>query len=213
MKFKAPLAAIILIVIAAIFIIYNKSDQASTNNASDSPTGNTDVARPNRTTTEDHRSGRKSTTTDLAQLDWTEKVNYVLASDDISTEEATRTLLGVAGDPKAPTEVRNDALEHALNLIDDANFSDVQDIMGTGADELPEPLVQTVLDDTLNRTESIQLDTALIVMKGSHSEVSEEARELLEFHLDQELGNDVQMWKKAVRVYKAQQAKETVTPK
>lgn len=214
MKLKAPLAAVILIVIAAIFIIYNKSDQASTNNSGSEPSpNNEDVARPNRATTENHRAGRKSTTTDLALLDWAEKVDYVLATDNISTDEATRTLLGVASDPKAPVEIRNDALEHALNLVEDENFSEVQNIMGAADLELPEPLVQTILDDTLNRTDSIQLDTALIVMKSSHSEVSEEARELLEFHLDQELGNNVQTWKKAVRVYKAQQAKETVTPK
>ena len=141
-------------------------------------------------------------------MEWEEKIDFVLSSDSISAEKATRTLLGITLDPKAPLPIRNDALEHALNLVEDEDFQTIQNIMGTADKELPELLVQTILDDTLNRNDTIQLTTALKVIPGKHTAIIEEAIELLEFHLEIELGTNVKKWTQVVDAYIARQKKE-----
>jgi len=208
MKLKFSIIIAILIVIVAIFIVSNKNDQASAKQPTNSASNTPEHARPSRTNSEHHRPDRKSTSTSLAQMSWEEKINHVLAADSISPDQASQILLRIVTDNKAPISVRNDALEHALNLIEDDSYDSILNIMGTAQNELPEPLVQTILDDTLNRTESIQLSTALVAILGSHKTTVEDAKELLEFHLDQDLGNNVQMWKKAVDTYRAEQAKK-----
>ena len=57
----------------------------------------------------------------------------------------------MAADPTAPMNVRTDALEHALNLTNDANFENVNAILSSQQSAIPELLVQTVLDDSYNR--------------------------------------------------------------
>jgi hypothetical protein len=144
----------------------------------------------------------------LSQLKWNEKIDFVLADKATTPDQACRTLLGIAANSNAPINTRNDALEHALNLVDDENFNIVQHIMETGKNELPADLVQTILDDTLNRSDITQLTTALLVMKGTHTAISKEAKELIEFHLDKEIGNTPQERDAAVRAFIEEKKKE-----
>ena len=44
----------------------------------------------------------------------------------------------MAADPTAPMNVRTDALEHALNLTNDANFENVNAILSSQQSAIPE---------------------------------------------------------------------------
>lgn len=197
--------AVIVLAIAAFFAISSSrkdSNGDSTPDAAQTRSGTMRDDTPRHTRSQ-HRSGTTTT-----NMEWEEKIDFVLSSDSISAEKATRTLLGIALDPKAPLPVRNDALEHALNLVEDEDFQTIQNIMGKKDKELPELLVQTILDDTLNRSDAIQLTTALKIIPGQHTAVIEEAVELLEFHLEIELGTNVNKWSQVVAAYIAKQKKE-----
>ena len=207
MKSK-PLTIAVIILAIAIFLAIssNRKDNNEDNTTPDShQTDNSSRHRSNdpRNTRSQHRPG-----TSTSQMEWEEKIDFVLSSDSISAEKATRTLLGITLDPKAPLPIRNDALEHALNLVENEDFQTIQNIMGTADKELPELLVQTILDDTLNRNDTIQLTTALKVIPGKHTAIIEEAIELLEFHLEIELGTNVKKWTQVVDAYIARQKKE-----
>jgi len=209
MKSKTPLfAAIIIIIVIAVIIAISNSNKTEKNISDNRPSSPNQKNSPSERSRDNRPARRLTTSTTLSQLEWEEKVDLVLASDSISTGKANSVLLGIALDENAPISIRNDAIEHALNLIDDKGFDKVQRTMGTGRNELPEPLVQTILDDTLNRADSIQLTTALKVLEGSHTSVIEEAKELLEFHLELEHGDNVQLWQKAVNDYIAELKKE-----
>jgi hypothetical protein len=195
--------AVIILAIATFLAISSnrKDDNGDTTNPDTHQTRNgTNTPRNARA---QHRSG-----TTTSHMEWEEKIDFVLSSESISAEKATSTLLGITLDPEAPLPIRNDALEHALNLVDDEDFQTIQNIMGTKDKELPELLVQTILDDTLNRSDTIQLTTALKVIPGKHTAVIEEAVELLEFHLEIELGTNVKKWSQVVDAYIAKQKKE-----
>lgn len=126
-----------------------------------------------------------------------------LGDDSISIEDAASGLLEMAGDPTAPMNVRTDALEHALNLTNDANFENVNATLSSQQSAIPELLVQTVLNDSYNRRHITQVDTAFRILTGEYSEeLVEEALELLEFHTDENHGNDIDAWAQAVETYR-----------
>ena len=126
-----------------------------------------------------------------------------LGDDSISIEDAASGLLEMADDPTAPMNVRTDALEHALNLTNDANFENVNATLSSQQSAIPELLVQTVLNDSYNRRHITQVDTAFRILTGEYSEeLVEEALELLEFHTDENHGNDIDAWAQAVETYR-----------
>jgi len=194
--------AITLLAIVAIFIISSNredavDDDSGTSSYQSAENGSRNAARDARSRNRPNNS--------ISNMEWEEKIDFVLGSDSISEAKATQSLLSITLDPKAPLAIRNDALEHALNLVEDEDFQTIENIMGTGDKELPEPLVQTILDDTLNRSDTIQLTIALKVIPGKHTAIVEEAIELLEFHLEEEFGEDIEKWNQAVATYIAEQ--------
>jgi hypothetical protein len=101
--------------------------------------------------------------------------------------------------------VRSDALEHALNLTNDNSFENVNSILTSQESVIPELLVQTVLNDSYNRRHITQVDTSLRILTGEYSEeLVEEALELLEFHTDENHGNDIDAWAQAVERYRTE---------
>ncbi|MBT8037065.1 MAG: hypothetical protein KJO21_05930 [Verrucomicrobiae bacterium] len=190
------IAAILLVIAIFLIIASNHQDDPATRDHTGTPPEQGNQARDNRTP--------QRQPTPATSMKWEEKIDFVLGSDSISNEKATRLLLGIVLDADAPISVRNDALEHALNLVDDEDFQLIQSVMGSKNKELPEPLIQTILDDTLNRPDTIQLTTALKVIQGTHTQVIDEAVELLEFHLELEHGNNIEQWTQAVDRYTAQ---------
>lgn len=132
-----------------------------------------------------------------------------LGDDSITIEQAADGLLAMAADPEAPLHVRSEALEHALNLTKDEDFEKVNAILSTREAVIPEPLLQTVLNDSYNRKHITQVDTSMRILRGEYSEeITEEAIELLEFHTDEQHGNDIEAWQQAVDNYRQQNTQQ-----
>ncbi|MGB2403382.1 MAG: hypothetical protein ACPIA7_08220 [Akkermansiaceae bacterium] len=132
-----------------------------------------------------------------------------LGDDSITIEQAADGLLAMAADPEAPLHVRSEALEHALNLTADQDFEKVNTILSSQEATIPEPLLQTVLNDSYNRVHITQVETAIRVLTGDYSEeIKEEALELLEFHTDEQHGNNIDAWLQAVENYRQQNAQQ-----
>ena len=132
-----------------------------------------------------------------------------LGDDSITIEQAADGLLTMAADPEAPPHVRSEALEHALNLTADKDFEKVNTILTSQEAAIPEPLLQTVLNDSYNRVHITQVETAIRVLTGDYSEeITEEALELLEFHTDEQHGDNIDAWLQAVENYRQQNAQQ-----
>jgi hypothetical protein len=99
--------------------------------------------------------------------------------------------------------VRSDALEHALNLTNDNSFENVNSILTSQESAIPESLVQTLFDDSYNREHLSQVNIAYDILTGDYSnDLVEEAIEMLEFHTEEDHGNNIGAWKKAVERYR-----------
>lgn len=211
MKSK-PLAIAIFVLAVALLIGFYSSKK--TNSADNSTEGNAtqqEAPRSAQAQPRDPRSaslpGSPREANDQEEEEMPKKYGALfrqyLGDDSISIEDAATGLLDMAADPTAPMNVRTDALEHALNLTNDANFENVNAILSSQQSAIPELLVQTVLNDSYNRRHITQVDTAFRILTGEYSEeLVEEALELLEFHTDENHGNDIDAWAQAVETYR-----------
>jgi len=211
MKSK-PLAIAIFVLAVALLIGFYSSKK--TNSADNSTEGNAtqqEAPRSAQAQPRDPRSaslpGSPREANDQEEEEMPKKYGALfkqyLGDDSISIEDAATGLLDMAADPTAPMNVRTDALEHALNLTNDANFENVNAILSSQQSAIPELLVQTVLNDSYNRRHITQVDTAFRILTGEYSEeLVEEALELLEFHTDENHGNDIDAWAQAVERYR-----------
>ena len=211
MKSK-PLAIAIFVLAVALLIGFYSSKK--TNSADNSTEGNAtqqEAPRSAQAQPRDPRSaslpGSSREANDQEEPEMPKKYGALfrqyLGDDSISIEDAATGLLDMAADPTAPMNVRTDALEHALNLTNDANFENVNAILSSQQSAIPELLVQTVLNDSYNRRHITQVDTAFRILTGEYSEeLVEEALELLEFHTDENHGNDIDAWAQAVERYR-----------
>ena len=204
MKLKISIVvAVVLIAVAVFLTIHFREDAHSDFSEGGATSQHVDTRGDSvRETSDASREHRRSThSAPLSKLKGADRVDYVLAEKSLTNQDACRILLGVVADDSETLDVRNDALEHTLNLIEDDDFDSILSVMDQSKKAFPEPLEETILDATLNRNEKIQLTTALKIMEGGRSNVADEARELLEFHLDVSHSEDMQKWRKAVDVY------------
>lgn len=206
MKFKRQVSAAILLVAASI-LVFNSNKKRKTDDSSEKPlAANHEGGGDTHQHTRAARS-RPRNSGEMPTINWAKEIDDVLAAESISPGQARQTLLAITTDKDVPLSIRNDALEHALNFVDEEDYEIVQRILGLGENELPEMLVQTILDDSLNREPRNQVATALKVIQGTHAKVISEARELLEFHLEVDHGDNLQQWEDAAQTFLATQSK------
>ena len=214
MKSKPLIIAIIVLVAALLIGFYSIKNTESESNSAEDPTTQQEVARSATIEARDNRSPSQSRDPREAGEQAEEEAmpkkygalfRKYLGDDSISIADAADGLLEMAADPTAPMNVRTDALEHALNLTSDANFENVNAILTSQESAIPELLVQTVLNDSYNRRHITQVDTSFRILIGEYSEeLVEEAIELLEFHTDENHGNDLDAWAQAVERYRVE---------
>jgi len=209
MKSKPLAIAIFVLAVALLIGFYSTKKTNSENNTPAEISNQQEAARSATAEPRDPRSPRQTESSSDAsdQEEMPKKYGALfrkyLGDDSISIADAADGLLKMAADPTAPINVRSDALEHALNLTDDTNFENVNTILSSQESVIPEPLVQTVLNDSYNRRHITQVDTSLRILNGEYSEeLVGEALELLEFHTDEYHGDDLVAWTQAVERYR-----------
>jgi hypothetical protein len=205
MKSKPLAIAIFVMAVALLVGFYTIRKNNSENNTPTEISNQQEAPRSAQAQPRDPRSAREANDQEEEEIPkkYEALFRQYLGDDSISVEDAANGLLEMAADPTAPMNVRTEALEHALNLTNDANFENVNAILSSLQSAIPESLVQTVLDDSYNREHITQVDTAFRILNGKYSdELVEEALELLEFHTDENHGNDIVAWAQAVERYR-----------
>mgnify|MGYP001575963847 FL=1 len=209
MKSKPLVIAIFVLTAALLIGFYGTQSNDSENNSTGKTTAQHETARSSTSEARDNRSTYQSeeASNQLLEEEIPEKYAAMfrkyLGDDSISIANASEGLLKIAADPTAPINARQDALEHALNLTNDTDFENINAALSTQENTVPEPLVQTVLDDSYNREHSTQVETAYQIITNKYSEeITEEAIELLEFHTDENHGDDTDAWIQAVERYR-----------
>jgi hypothetical protein len=120
---------------------------------------------------------------------WDEQISALLEAD-VETAEVARKLLALL--PQLPEEGRIEAIQHISNLLDDEDYPALARWLidpktsGGVQDEL--------MADLLDRPNSVKLPTLLQVARAPTHAKAGEARELLEFFLEEDYGNDWPRW-------------------
>jgi len=126
-----------------------------------------------------------------------EEIDAVLRDESIPQDNAARRLVALASDATVPNKIRNDALQHAMNLLPNGSFDSLAEMIKTQA--TPPELLDLVFHEIHNRPVEVQLPTALLLMQRSGEQVAQQARELLAFRLEKDLGEDPAAWATAVQ--------------
>jgi hypothetical protein len=135
-----------------------------------------------------------------------EEIDTVLRDQSIETGAAAQRLVKLATDATVPDQIRNDALQHAMNLLPDEGFPSLDELLKTKS--TPAELLDLVYHEIHNRDVTVQLPTALLLMERTGEEISQQARELLAFRLEQDYGDDPTAWAAPVQKAVAEAKKE-----
>ena len=116
---------------------------------------------------------------------WEARIEELLANQDISTRDASRELLAMAADAKGTEQLRIDALQHGLNLLEDDNY--LQDALALAATpDLPEEINDILFADLHNRDPEISVPVADKIAKTAGHPLAEEAKDFVDFFNEDE---------------------------
>lgn len=120
---------------------------------------------------------------------WEDKVDEVLRQEAEPAEIGKKFLELL---PQLPEEGRVEALEHAANLLADADYAPLGRMLSDP--KLPEAEVEILMRDMLNRSNAIKLPLLLQVARTAGHAKATEAREILEVFLGEDYGSDWDKW-------------------
>ena len=124
---------------------------------------------------------------------WEDKVDEILGSDSPDPDKA-RQLLGMF--PTLPADGQEEVAQHLANLVPDQDFALMRPYLTNSA--LPEDVLDVLLDDVLNRPNSLKLPALLDVARSAQHPKAAEAKDFLELLLDEDYGDDWDKWRAGI---------------
>ena len=121
--------------------------------------------------------------------DWEEKVDAILTSDDPDPEKAKKML---AMFPLLTGEAQEELAHHLSNLTPDEDYAAFGSNLTNST--LSEDVLDVLLEDVLNRPNSIKLPMLLEVARDPQNPKSAEAKDVLELFLEEDYGADWAKW-------------------
>ena len=143
----------------------------------------------------------KPATTPRPLADWETRIDEVLRSnaDESQTAQILINLL-----PTLPPEGQEEAAQHISNLTLDDNYKTVLPLVKNP--NLPEPVLDVLVTDLMNRDDSVKLPALLDIAKIPNHPHHEEAITDLQIFLDEDFGTDFGRWQTAMDKYLKEQA-------
>jgi hypothetical protein len=112
---------------------------------------------------------------------WEDKVDDILGAE---MDDTNRVQLLFAMFPTLPEDGQVEVAEHLSNLVPDENYAPLAQMLENS--KLPEPVLDVLMGDILNRPNSIKLPTLLQVANDPTNPKAAEAKDLMELYLDEE---------------------------
>jgi len=132
----------------------------------------------------------------------TAPIDSILTNPDLDNLGAARALAGLVKDDTQSEKLRAEALTHLLNLSIDHEKELLLPLLASA--KLPDDFAVTILNDALNRPLTWQAEANLTVLaRTTGKELHEQARDHLAFLTDEQHGEDLAAWKKAVAAAQA----------
>lgn len=129
-------------------------------------------------------------------------IDSILTDPDLDNLGAARALASLVKDDGQPEELRAEALKHLLNLSIDHEKELLLPLLGSS--KLPDDFAVTILNEALNRPLIWQAEACLtVIARTTGKALHEQARDHLAFLTDEQHGEDLGAWKKAVATAQA----------
>jgi len=126
------------------------------------------------------------------------EITAVLTDDTLTFLQSADRLVTLAARKDLPEASRLEALEHALHLVDDDEEYAEHMLPLIRRSDLPAALHEAVDHDLYKRNPSTLLRMSLEILKMPLHPLRDNARESLEFFLDEELGNNYAAWQREI---------------
>jgi hypothetical protein len=120
---------------------------------------------------------------------WEDKVDEILGSASPEPEKARQML---AMFPKLPADGQEEVARHLSNLLPDQDYGLMRGYLTDAS--LPADVLDVLLDDALNRPNSLKLPALLEVARSAQHPKAAEARDFLELLLEEDYGEDWGKW-------------------
>jgi FtsZ-interacting cell division protein ZipA len=125
---------------------------------------------------------------------WGDKVDDILGSTNSEPDKA-RQMLEMF--PRLPAEGQEAVARHLSNLVPDQDYGLLRAYLTNAS--LPEDVLDVLLDDALNRPNSLKLPALLEVARNPQNPKAAEAKDFLELFLDEDYGNDWDKWQAGIQ--------------
>lgn len=120
---------------------------------------------------------------------WEDHIDEILGSDAEDPVKA-RQMLQIF--PRLPEDGQVEVAQHLSNLTPDEDYAGLAQYATNTA--LPESVLEVLLDDVLNRPNSVKLPLLLEIARNDQHAKATDARELLELFLEEDYGQDWAKW-------------------
>jgi hypothetical protein len=126
--------------------------------------------------------------------DWENKLDQILGGPG---DESDKAKLLVDMFPWLPENGQVEVARHLSNLTTDNNYATLGQFLTNST--LPAPVLDVLMQDLLNRPNSVKLPMFVGIARQEQNPESGEARELLELFLENNYGNDWNKWSEKVQ--------------
>lgn len=120
---------------------------------------------------------------------WEDRLDQVLGSDGEESAKA-KELLDMF--PRLPPAGQEEVAQHISNLTADKDYAPLGQYLTNYT--LPGPVLDVLMQDLLNRPNSLKLPLLLDIARETQHPGSSEAKDLLELYLEDNYGNDWNKW-------------------
>lgn len=141
----------------------------------------------------------------------TRTVGDIVGDDSLNDHQASLALREIVADGARTLEVREEALQHLLNL----SINDPEKYLTPLVQDprLPVDLIQIILADSFNTPPQWQASAHLAILAHHQTPaLRDEAKEHLRFLTDEDHGDDVRAWREAIGRARAKWLDGTETP-
>jgi hypothetical protein len=125
---------------------------------------------------------------------WDDKVDEILGAEG-EPEAKAKQMLGMF--PSLPEEGQVEVAKHLSNLTPDEDYASLAQLLANP--KLPEEVLDTLMSDALNRPNSLKLPALLDVVRATQHPKAADAKEVLEFFLEGDYGDDWPKWQEKIQ--------------
>ena len=121
---------------------------------------------------------------------WEDKLEEIIGSDTMDDTNKVQQLFALF--PHVPADSKAEVAQHLSNLVSDEGYSQLGALLKDST--LSDDTLDVLMQDILNRPNSLKLPELLEVAQTPNHPKADEAKDILSLFLDEDYGNDWSKW-------------------